>query len=265
MSMIMMHCALSVAQSLIDFSPCSKADLLGPDETSYSVGMDSPHTSVTQALHGRISVRSFRDTPVGELQLRAILETARWSPSGGNLQPWHVYALSGNSMVEFAAALQVATSENPIGERTEFDMYPKELKDPYRARRFKCGEDLYATIGIPREDKSARLQQMAKNYEFFGAPAALFFAIDRTMGPGQWAHLGMFMQSIALVAYEHGLASCMQEFWMLRHGLVRSFFGIPEELQVYCGMAIGYANTEHPINALRTERAEVDEFTTFAS
>jgi nitroreductase len=227
--------------------------------------MSSASTTVTQALTSRISTRAFFDTPVTEADLRAILETARWSPSGGNLQPWHVYGLSGASMTDFKSAVTAASAENPIGEATEFDMYPQGLKDPYRARRFKCGEDLYATIGIPREDKSARLSQMAKNYDFFGAPAAFFFAIDRTMGPGQWAHLGMFMQSIALVAEEHGLASCMQEFWMLRHGLVRSFFGIPDELQVYCGMAIGHADVSHPINTLRTDRAPVDEFATFAS
>ncbi len=216
-------------------------------------------------MTSRISTRAFLNPPVGEAELRSILEVARWSPSGGNLQPWHVYALSGSSMNDFKVALKVATDENPVGDQPEFDMYPSSLKDPYRSRRFKCGEDLYATIGIPREDKSARLLQLSKNYDFFGAPAALFFAIDRTMGPGQWAHLGMFMQSVALVAHEQGLASCMQEFWMLRHGLVRSFFGIPDELQFYCGMAIGYADAAHPINSLRTERAAVDEFTTFAS
>ena len=220
---------------------------------------------MTEALLGRISTRAFLPTPVGETELRAILETARWSPSGGNLQPWRVYALSGDSMITFAAGLQDAQAANPIGEATEFDMYPRELKEPYRSRRFKCGEDLYATISIPRENKAARFAQLAKNYEFFGAPAALFFAIDRTMGPGQWAHLGMFMQSIALVAHEHGLATCMQEFWMLRHTFVRSFFDVSDDLQMYCGMAVGHADPTHPINTLRTDRASVDDFATFAS
>lgn len=221
--------------------------------------------NVTDAVTQRISTRAFLDTPVGADELRAILETARWSPSGGNLQPWHVYALSGDSMNQFIEALRHDAAANPVGDRPDFNMYPPELKEPYRTRRFKCGEDLYATIGIPREDKPARLNQMAKNLEFFGAPAALFFAIDKTMGPGQWAHLGMFMQTVALVAQEHGLATCMQEFWMTRHQLVRSFFAIPEELQFYCGIAIGHADTAHPINSLRTDRAEVEEFTTFLS
>jgi nitroreductase len=221
--------------------------------------------NVSEAVTARISTRAFLETPIGEPELRRVLETARWSPSGGNLQPWRVYALSGDSMTDFKAALADAQKNNAIGDPTEFPMYPPELKDPYRSRRFKCGEDLYATINIPREDKAARFTQLARNYEFFGAPAAFFFAIDRSMGPGQWAHLGMFMQTICLVAEEQGLATCMQEFWMLRHHLVRSFFSIPDELQVYCGMAIGYADTSQPINGLRTERAAVDEFTVFAS
>jgi nitroreductase len=85
------------------------------------------------------------------------------------------------------------------------------------------------------------------------------------MGPGQWAHLGMFMQTVALVAQEADLGTCMQEFWMLRHGMVRSFFAIPDELQLYCGMAIGHPDTAHPINTLRTDRAPIDDFATFLS
>ncbi len=219
---------------------------------------------VTDAVTSRISIRSFTDEPVSEDELRAVLDIARWSPSGGNTQPWHVYALRDEAMTAFRAKLADDVAANPVGDATEFPMYPREIKEPYRSRRFKCGEDLYATIGIERSDKEARFAQLAKNYEFFGAPAAFFFAIDRQMGPGQWAHLGMFMQTIALVAEEHGLGTCMQEFWMLRHTTVRSFFGIPDDLQVYCGMAIGHPDRSHPINTLRTDRAAVDEFTTFA-
>lgn len=219
---------------------------------------------MTDAVTSRISVRAFLHTPVSADELRSVLDTARWSPSGGNTQPWHVYVLQGPAMTAFRAALADDVAANPIGDATEFPMYPTEIKEPYRTRRFRCGEDLYATIGILREDKGARLAQLAKNYDFFGAPAAFFFAIDRQMGPGQWAHLGMFMQTIALVAQEHGLATCMQEFWMLRHKLVRSFFAVPDGLQLYCGMAIGHCDRSHPINSLRTERAPVDEFATFA-
>ena len=221
--------------------------------------------NVSDAVTSRTSIRAFLDTPVTEADLRAILQTARWAPSGGNTQPWHVYGLSGESMHTFKALLAEDSAANPVGDPMEFPMYPAEIKEPYRTRRFKCGEDMYATIGIPREDKPARFAQIAKNYDFFGAPAALFFAIDRQMGPGQWAHLGMLKQTVALVAQERGLSTCMQEFWMMRHKLVRSFYAIPDELMVYCGMAIGHPDPSAPINSLRTDRAAVDDFATFAS
>ncbi len=219
--------------------------------------------NVTEAIKGRISTRAFTDKPVTAADLRDILETARWSPSGGNCQPWHIYGLAGEGIARFRKALGEAMATNPMGEDTEFHVYPPAIKEPYRTRRFKCGEDLYASIGIPRENKGARLLQLARNYDFFGAPAAFFFAIDRQMGPGQWAHLGMLMQTIALTAEDKGLATCMQEAWARQHSFVRRFFAIPDELQVYCGLAVGYKDTSAPINNWRTERAPVEEIATF--
>ncbi|MFT3810130.1 MAG: nitroreductase [Micropepsaceae bacterium] len=221
--------------------------------------------TVEDVIKNRISARAFTQQQVSEADLRAILGTARWSPSGGNCQPWHVYGLSGASMTAFRAEVAAAMATDPMGEESEFHIYPPGIKEPYRTRRFECGEALYKSIGIPREDKGGRLMQLAKNYDFFGAPAAFFFALDRQMGPGQWAHLGMLMQTIALVAEDRGLATCMQEAWARRHTLVRGFFGVPDELQLYCGMAVGYLDKAAPINGWRTKRAEVDEFATFRS
>ena len=220
---------------------------------------------VTDAIKQRISARAFLDKPVLEADLRAILETARWSPSGGNCQPWHVYGLSGAGMARFRASLAEEMAADPFGEEPEFHIYPPGIKEPYRSRRFKCGEDLYASIGIPREDKAGRLMQLAKNYDFFGAPAAFFFALDRQMGPGQWAHLGMLMQTICLTAEAKGLATCMQEAWARRHSFIRRFFAVPDELQIYCGLAVGTKDPAAPINGWRTERAPVDEIATFVS
>lgn len=220
---------------------------------------------VSDAVKGRISTRAFTGKAVAENELREILDAARWSPSGGNCQPWHVYALAGDGMARFRKEFAQVLAANPAGENTEFHIYPPNIKEPYRTRRYECGEDLYASIGIPRENKPARLMQLAKNYEFFGAPAAFFFAIDRQMGPGQWAHLGMFMQSIALVAEEKGLATCMQEAWARQHSFIRRFFAIPDALQVYCGMALGQKDTAAPINNWRTKRAPLAEFATIVA
>jgi nitroreductase len=218
--------------------------------------------NVSDAVASRFSVRALRDTPVPEAVVRAILESASRAPSGGNLQPWHVWVLAGEELARFKALVRERQKTTPMGEGTEYHIYPPNLKDPYRSRRFKCGEDLYATIGIGREDKMGRLMQLAKNYEFFGAPVGLFFAIDRDMQGGQWADLGMYMQTIMLLAREHGLHTCPQEAWAMWHKTVAEFLDMPPELMLFAGMALGYADEDHPINTLRTDRAPLGDVAT---
>ena len=218
--------------------------------------------NVTSAVASRISCRAFLDQPVPKQTLVDILESARRTPSGGNLQPWLVHALTGQTLAQFLGMIRGKLSMLPMGEGAEYNIYPPELHEPYRARRFKCGEDLYATIDVPRDNKPARLQQFARNYEFFGAPVGLFFCIDRRMGQDQWADLGMFMQTVMLLAREHGLHTCAQEAWAVWHKSIAEFLRLPPNVMLFSGMALGYMDESAPINTLRTERATLDEFAT---
>lgn len=219
---------------------------------------------VLEALKTRISCRAFLDKPVPEEKVRAILDGAKWSPSGGNLQPWHVYVVANQRLKDFLALIAEKQKTSPFGEGSEYDIYPKDLKEPYKARRFKCGEDMYATIGVARENKAGRLQQFARNFQFFDAPAALFFAIDRQMGIDQWADLGMFVQSVMLMAREHGLHTCPQEAWAIWPKTIGEFLNMPSELMLFCGMGLGYMDESAPINGLRTERAPMEEWASFS-
>ncbi|MEM9724400.1 MAG: nitroreductase, partial [Pseudomonadota bacterium] len=214
---------------------------------------------VETALKTRISIRAFLDKPVPEASVRDILDTARWSPSGGNLQPWRMIVVSGAARDAVAEMAMKTLATNPLGEAEEFPIYPSGLGEPYRTRRYKVGEDLYALLGIPREDKAARLGWVSQNFNFFGAPLGLFFVIDRGMGNGQWAHLGMLMQSIALAAHAKGLATCMQEAWGMVRKSAHAHFGLAEHEVIYCGMALGYPDGEAAVNTLRSDRAEVSE------
>jgi nitroreductase len=216
--------------------------------------------NVSEALASRMSCRAFLPTPVPEATVRAILDAAKQSPSGGNLQPWRVYALAGEPLKEFIALVRSKLPTHPRGDGSEYDIYPTGLWEPYRSRRFKCGEDMYATIGVTRDDKFARLLQFARNYEFFGAPVGLFFCLDRRMGPPQWSDVGMYMQSVMLLAREHGLHTCAQEAWSVWYRTVGEFVKLPPELMLFSGMALGYRDESAPINTLKTDRAPLEEF-----
>ncbi|MEM1263224.1 MAG: nitroreductase [Pseudomonadota bacterium] len=217
--------------------------------------------SVDDAILQRRSIRAFKDTPVDNDTLREILAVARYAPSGGNLQPWHVYVLNGVPMQRFLETMATKVPDAPMGGPSEYNVYPPDLKQPYRARRSRVGAMMYELIGVAREDRPGKLKHYARNYEFFDAPAAMFFSLDRSMEPGQWSDLGMFIQSIMLLAESRGLATCAQESWASWYEVVQAFCDMPADEMLFCGLAIGYADSDAPINALRTERAEVDDFT----
>jgi nitroreductase len=206
--------------------------------------------NVSDAVARRISIRAFRPDPVPGEAVAEILARAAQAPSGGNLQPWRVYGLAGAPLAEF----KVLVAANPFGETPEYEVYPPNLWEPFRTRRFQNGEDLYATIGIPREDRPARLRQLARNGEFFGAPVGLFFCLDRKLGPPQWADLGMFMQNVMLLAVERGLDTCPQEYWARYPQTVAGFLGLPDDHMLFAGMALGYRDPGHPINTLQASR-----------
>lgn len=218
---------------------------------------------VTEAILGRRSVRAFLPNPVPETLIREILDLARFAPSGSNMQPWFVDVLAGSALEELKASVKARIPDNPAGEGAPFTIYPKDMGAAYVQRRFKRGEDMYAQLAIPRENKVGRIMQFARNYDLFGAPMGLFFSIDRVWDKPQWAHLGMFIHSIMLLAHERGLATCAQESWAGFHPTVTKMLDLPESRIFYCGMAIGYADPDAPVNALAQDRIGLDEFSTW--
>ena len=225
--------------------------------------MSAPAATVSAALASRRSVRAFLDTPVDGALLRDILARCGRAPSGGNLQPWRIFVVGGDDLARFKAIMAERLRTKPSPDPMEYPIYPEKLGEPYRSYRFRIGEALYASLGIAREDKVGRLTQFTNNFRFFGAPVALFCFVDRTMGAPQWSDLGMYLQSVMLLLREHGLDSCPQEAWSTYNRVVRDFVQAPPELMLFCGMAIGYADTNAPINQFPVERMPADEYLRF--
>jgi len=246
--------------------------------------------SVTQAVASRHSCRDFLpDKEPDQSLIRELLQKASRAASDGNTQPWKVYVLSGKAKAALVTAVQ---SLNMAAAKSEYHNYPDQpsssgivyyeddaltqttrermgsfRKTVYGERRKACGDQLYKSIKVAKDDLPGKLQQLAKNGAFFGAPVGLVVTVDRIFDRAGWGNVGMFLATFALLCEEAGLSTCFQGFFGVNQEAVKgALTQMDQETEViWCGVAVGYANKEHPINNWRTERAPVDDFATFLS
>lgn len=214
---------------------------------------------ILTAIEGRQSVRAFLDRPLAASTIEAILKTARWAPSGTNTQPWRVLVLGPQTIQQLGDAI-IADINSGGTSHPDYQYYPEKWTEPYLSRRRACGLALYSALGIQKEDVEATKKQWLKNYHFFGAPCGLLLLIDSQLAKGSWMDMGMFIQNIMLAARGHGLETCSQASLADRPQIVRRICQIDEKWQVVCGMALGYADWDNPINQYRTAREEVSSF-----
>ncbi len=216
--------------------------------------------NITEAIRGRASTRMFTDQAVSRDVIHQILDAARWAPSGVNTQPWQVAVVMGDAKRKIGDALVEARSLGQVAN-PDYKYYAERLTEPYRSRQKACGLALYGALGIGRDDTQDRMAQWLKNYHGFGAPVELLFLVDAILEKGSWLDMGMFIQNVMLAARAHGLATCPQAAMAEYPDIVRGFLQLPESQSLVCGVAIGHADPDDPINKYRTEREPVESFT----
>ncbi|MBI3711718.1 MAG: nitroreductase [Burkholderiales bacterium] len=223
--------------------------------------------TVDELIRSRRSLRAFLSTPVADEDLRAMLEVAARAPSGTNTQPWKVIVVKGEALRRLSQAILAAHHDPEVAKThtEEYKYYPVEWRSPYIDRRRKVGWDLYALLGLARENKVGMHAQHGRNYAFFDAPVGLIFTIDRVMEQGSWLDYGMFLQNVMLAARARGLDTCPQAAFTQYHRIIQEQLEIPEQEMIVCGMSLGYADHSKIENSLHTERAGVDEFVRFVS
>ena len=221
--------------------------------------------AVDEAITSRRSMRAFLPQPVAREDIEAMLEVAARAPSGTNTQPWKVYVVTGAAREQLSDAI-VRTYLDPQAAGThaeEYSYYPTKWVSPYIDRRRKVGWDLYALLGLTREDKVGMQAQHARNYVFFDAPVGMIFTIDRVMERGSWLDYGMFLQNIMVAARGRGLDTCPQAAFTQFHRIISDELQLPDTEQVVCGMALGYADRSKIENTLVTHREPVSGFAKF--
>ena len=220
---------------------------------------------VDDAITSRTSIRAFLPKPVAREDIEALLEVAARAPSGSNTQPWKVYVLTGAIRQRLSEEI-LATymdGEQAAQHSEEYNYYPQQWVAPYIDRRRKVGWDLYALLGLTRDNKTGMQAQHGRNYLFFDAPVGLIFTIDRVMEQGSWLDYGMFLQNVMIAARARGLDTCPQAAFTQFHKVIARVLQIPDGEQLVCGMALGYADHSKIENSLKTEREPVNGFAKF--
>jgi nitroreductase len=222
--------------------------------------------SVDDAIQSRFSARAFLPRPVSRETIQHILQVASRAPSGTNCQPWRVYVLQGNSRDQLVAkvcAAHDAIYANPAlaaEYREEYDYYPEKWVSPYIDRRRENGWSLYGLLGIAKGEKDKMHAQHQRNYRFFDAPLGLMFTIDRVLGRGSLVDYGMFLQNIMVAARAQGLHTCPQAAWNGYARIILPHIGAGPDEMLVCGMSVGYADVDHPVNGFHTPRVPASEF-----
>ena len=220
---------------------------------------------VDEAISSRRSIRAFLPKPVAREDIEALLEVASRAPSGSNTQPWKVYVLTGAVRQRLSDEILAAYMDpaQVAEHQEEYHYYPQKWVAPYIDRRRKIGWDLYALLGLTRDNKSGMQAQHGRNYMFFDAPVGLIFTIDRVMEQGSWLDYGMFLQNLMIAARARGLDTCPQAAFTQFHKVIARVLQIPDGEQLVCGMALGYADHSKIENTLKTEREPVSGFAKF--
>ena len=211
-------------------------------------------------MHGRRSVRGFLNTPIAPTLLQEIFTTANKTPSNCNTQPWISHVVSGEKL----EVLRKRMPENVMQGKMTID-HPYESKYPgvYQERQFEAANTLYSAIGIERQDKAKRMEVFLRNYQFFGAPYAVFIFLDESFGLREAADLGMYMQSLLLSMSANGVASVPQTSVSFQADLVREVLGVESHLKLLFGISFGYEDKSAAINDAVTGRAALSENTFF--
>jgi nitroreductase len=221
--------------------------------------------TVDAAITSRRSIRAFLPTAVAREDIEQLLTVSARAPSGTNTQPWKVYVLTGAAKQALSEAI-LAVHADPALAAThceEYAYYPRQWVSPFIDRRRKVGWDLYALLGLGRENKTGMAAQHGRNYRFFDAPVGLIFTIDRVLEQGSWLDYGMFLQNIMVGARGRGLDTCPQAAFTQYHRIIAEQLGLPANETVVCGMALGYADPARIENTLITEREPTSGFVVF--
>lgn len=212
-----------------------------------------------EAIRSRRSIRGYSRKSVPLEIIKEIISNARWAPSWGNTQPWEIIVATGESSKRFKEKnKELLLSGKPANPHISMPQsWPKKLKQRYK----NLGKSVLRSLGIDRQDHAARLEHFGHMFALFEAPALVLITIDKELSL-EYAMLdvGIFLQTFCLLAHDKGLGTCILAVSVSYPEFVQEIFSIPEDKLLVIGVALGWPDSNDPINRFKRERGSIEEF-----
>ncbi|MCK7507427.1 MAG: nitroreductase family protein [Desulfobacterales bacterium] len=210
------------------------------------------------AVRGRRSIRKFKPQDVPKSVITEILETARWSPSWGNTQPWTLYVLTGEPLAEFKK-MNLQQTLTGVAIASDVPMLEK-WPDAMKARYGELGKVVLSVQDIKRDDKEGREKYYKDMVSVFDAPCLILACISRdNLVEYQMLDVGLIAQTICLAAHDKGLGTCLLAAAARYPAEIRKIAAIPDDKKIVVGIALGYPDPSVPLNNFERSRAKLDE------
>lgn len=222
--------------------------------------------SVIEVLNTRSSKRAFLPKPVEKEIQEKILNAAAMTPSGANMQPWRVIAVSNQKVLKKIGDAIIAKMDEGIINDQFIQYYPINWVNPYKKRRVVTGSGLYKLMEVDRKDNETRIEMWKDNFRWFGAQTVFFVFTDKANideAQGALIDCGAYMQSLMLVAKELGIDSCPQGSTTEFGKVIAKVLDIPDNFALLYSVVLGYEDKDAKINTYKPERASLDENVTF--
>ena len=211
----------------------------------------------------RKSVRGYKTDPVPRRVIEEIIDLARFAPSSMNTQPWHIHVLTG-------APLDVVRQRNMTemlaGAPAKRDIVTHGAYEGiHRDRQVAIAKQLFAAMGIERNDAERRQDWVMRGFRQFDAPVSLVLTYDRALDPGviQQFDLGAISYGICLAAWDRGLGTVVNGQGIMRSDIVREVAQIPDDEVIMTCIALGYPDDSFSANGVQSTREPVDRFVRF--
>jgi nitroreductase len=214
-------------------------------------------------LMGRRSIRGYQDKPVPKALLEEVLALAMRSPSSMNTQPWNFTVLTGAALDKIREG---NTERNLAGVPHSREFRTGEaFVGQHRDRQVGVAKQLFAAMGIAREDKEARLDWVLRGFRQFDAPVCVIITYDRILASSDDTAFDCGAVTTALVnaAWSRGLGAVINSQGIMQSPVVREHAGIADGQVIMKAVALGWPDESFPANAVVSERKSVAEATTF--